>query len=129
MFRRAWAFVQTYRAQTRALERIRLERARVDRQLEELATAEQRNRASEAALGELLKRSTARTRRDAAETSTIDAKTSELTETLAEASMKHVRETMATLEAAAKAQARTSADAVTREFESELKEKEKRKER
>ncbi|OUS46848.1 hypothetical protein BE221DRAFT_73066 [Ostreococcus tauri] len=129
MFRRAWAFVQTYRAQTRALERIRRERARVERQLEELATAERRNRASEAALGELLKRSTARTRRDAVETSKIDAKTSELTETLAEASMKHVRETMATLEAAAKAQARTSADAVTREFESGLKEKEKRKER
>lgn len=121
MFRRFFDLVRAFREQSRALERVRAQRRELERLNAELDAMGSMNEDAERVLGDLTRMT--REGMDASKVAVgeVDRRTTEMTDRLAEASTRHAKETLETLERAARVVGEAQAAAFAREMGREKK--------
>ena len=92
VFRTLWNYVKLYRAQTRTLERIRAERAALEKTQREIAAMTEKNAENERALASFAKWSAGAMRENSSSMDEIERVTTEMTDRLGAVSEKHLRD-------------------------------------
>jgi hypothetical protein len=92
VFKTLWNYVKVYRAQTRALERIRAERSALEKTQREIAAMTEKNAENERALASFAKWSAGAMRENASSMEEIERVTTEMTDRLGAVSEQHVRD-------------------------------------
>ena len=116
VFKTLWNYVRVYRQQARALERLRAERAALERTQREVEAMTKKNEENERALASFAKWGADSVREGESSLHEIDRVTTEMAETLGKMSEEHARDTFKTRSREARETGRAQAEAFVKKM-------------